>query len=41
MSLRWERAYKLGLAPPQSVLQALEQLEASHPEQQGIWVDRT
>lgn len=38
---RWERASKLGLDPPQGVLQALEQLDASHPEQQGIWADRT
>lgn len=38
---RWERANKLGLDPPESVLHALEQLETSHPEQQGIWADRT
>lgn len=41
MLSRWERASKLGLDPPQGVLQALEQLDASHPEQQGIWADRT
>ena len=41
MLSRWERASKLGLDPPQGVLQALDQLDASHPEQQGIWADRT
>lgn len=38
---RWERASNLGLDPPSDVLRVLEQMEANHPEQQGIWAERT